>query len=244
MGSNAPSGSNTPSCTSLTDCINRYTTIKSELNSYPLASKYQTFQSNFDAYIQSSGISSIPYDSSGQNPLWKAAHDSWLELKTHLISYQTLNQNLTATLGTYGTQNINNLLQGLGTKQRSLSDLQNSLEAVNQEYDIAKSRQDSVKNANKDQSFFQGFSAMIGFTRPIKKLSVALFLGIGFFIIIMCGIILRDHFSSSLDIATQYTDLSDLTNFTSSGQFKMALVGVSFTFMVFAIATYLYFKYS
>jgi hypothetical protein len=231
-------GTNTPSCTSLTDCISLYTTQKTTLDAYSLDSKFQTFQDNLRAYIKSSGISSQPYDSSGLDPLWQAAHTSWLDLKGQLIAYQTLNHHLNTTLAIYRTNDMDTLLQDLGDKQTSLSDLKKSLETINQEYDIAKSRQDSVKNADKEQSFFQGFSAMVGFTKPIKKLSVALLMGIGFFITIMCGIILRDHFSSSLDVASQYADFSQLTEFTSSGQFKMALAGITITFMIFAIVTY------
>ena len=107
--------------------------------------------------------------------------------------------------------------------------------------DISKSRQQSIITTESDQSYLQGFSGKIGFIHPIKPTSVALLLGLGFFIFFVCAIILRDFFTTSAEVASQFVSFTEIMQYAGSGTFRSVLLGTALAFILYGIGLYVYF---
>ena len=198
------------------------------------------FTNKLGTYIRSAGINQSPNSNS---PLYLATDNSWKKIIKLLQSYQTLTKDMTASVAQYNgiTGAETNEISAITALKGTLNQKNNELQQSQTDLEIAQSRQESVTNAKIDQSFIQGLSGMIGFTHPIKPTSIALLMGLGFFIFFVCGLILKDFFSTSADIASQYFNLNEIVSYLSLGSSRAILVGVVAAFILYAIGLYLYF---
>jgi hypothetical protein len=201
-----------------------------------------TFINNLGTYIRSGGISS---STSNMNPNYINTSNSWNSVTDILSQYQDLTSSMASSLKNYVNPDSSTTISSqITTKTARLNSLQNELTKLKKDLDVANSRQDSLSTANTSQSYVQGFSGMVGFTRPIKPVTVALLIGLGFFVFFVCGLILKDFFTTSAEVASQYFDMNELLSYTTSTSFRAVLTGIIVTFLVYAILLYFYFKYT
>ena len=201
-----------------------------------------TFINNLGTYIRSGGISS---STSNMNPNYINTSNSWNSVTDILSQYQDLTSSMASSLKNYVNPDSSTTISSqITTKTARLNSLQNELTKLKKDLDVANSRQDSLSTANTSQSYVQGFSGMVGFTRPIKPVTVALLIGLGFFVFFVCGLILKDFFTTSAEVASQYFDMNELLSYTTSTSFRAVLTGIIVTFLLYAILLYFYFKYT
>jgi len=225
--------------------IPRYQTTKSQLdgklsNTGTTTNNITAFINNLQSYIRSGGANINNTDES--DPLWTAARDKWTAITTDLNEWKSLNQTLLNALNTGASSgDISSVMTIVSQKQATVQGLQTNLEEKLQDLDISKSRQQSIVTTESDQSYLQGLSGKIGFLHPIKPTSVALLLGLGFFIFFVCAIILRDFFTTSAEAASQFVSFTEIMRYTSSNTFRAVLLGTVFAFILYAVGLYVYF---
>jgi hypothetical protein len=226
---------------------NDIATFQTQLNSLDTTYSSTTinnidvFVKNLQSYIQSGGAN-INNPDSESDPLWTAAHNKWTAITTDLNAWKNLNQTLLAALGTSTRSgDISSIMTIISQKQGIVQEKQDILEVKLQDLDISQSRQQSIITTESDQSYLQGFSGKIGFLHPIKPTSVALLLGLGFFIFFVCAIILRDFFTTSTEAASQFVNIGEIMRYTGSGTFRGVLLGIIVAFILYGIGLYLYF---
>jgi hypothetical protein len=212
-------------------------TLFSSTNNVPAA-----LQRNLKVYIQSGGINTQAAQDE-DNPLYKNVRDSWIDANTMINSYQNLTKSMTTALSGYNglTAAQSGAITSMRDANSSLQLLNNKLKESQQDLDIATSRQESVTKSKVNQSYTQGFAGNIGFTRPLKPTSVALLMGLGFFIFFVTCLILKDYFTISADIAAQFFSMNEIVEHLSSNTARSVTIGVVATFIVYAAALYVYF---
>ena len=212
-------------------------TLFASTNNVPLS-----LQSNLALYIQSGGINTQASQDSN-NPLYQNVYNSWTNTNTMIKSYQNLSQAMTSALAGYNglTTAESSAITSMAAASSNLQSLSNVLQQSQQDLDIARSRQESVTTATTNQSYVQGFAGKIGFTKPLKPTSVALLMGLGFFIFFVTCLILKDYFTVSADIAAQFFSMNEIMEYLSSSTARSVTLGVVGTFIVYAAALYIYF---
>lgn len=231
----------------ISEDINNFITAKTALDT-----KFSVFsgtnnvpaalQSNLTEYIRSAGINTQAAQDSN-NPLYRNVYNSWTDANVMINSYQNLTSAMASGLKTYNglSTSDSSYLRNISGLESNIRQLKIDLKTSKQDLDIAKSRQESVQNAPINQSYFQGIAGKIGFTRPLKPTSVALLMGLGFFIFFVSCLILKDYFTTSADIAAQFFSLNEITEHLSSNTSRSVMIGVVATFVLYAASLYVYF---
>ena len=199
------------------------------------------FVNNLQSYIRSGGAN-LNNPNGESDPLWTAAHDKWTAITSDLTAWKNLNETLLTALSE-GTSSgdVSSGTTAISQKQGIVQEKQDILKDKIQDLDISKSRQQSIVTTESDQSYLQGFSGKIGFLHPIKPTSVALLLGLGFFIFFVCAIIIRDFFTTSSEAASQFVSFSEIMRYTGSSTFRLVLLGTVFAFILYGVGLYVYF---
>lgn len=199
------------------------------------------FVNNLQTYIRSGGAN-LNNPNGESDPLWTAARDKWTAITSDLTAWKNLNETLLTALSE-GTSSgdISSGMTAISQKQGIVQEKQDILKDKLQDLDISKSRQQSIVTTESDQSYLQGFSGKIGFLHPIKPTSVALLLGLGFFIFFVCAIIIRDFFTTSSEAASQFVSFSEIMRYTGSSTFRLVLLGTVFAFILYGVGLYVYF---
>jgi hypothetical protein len=215
---------------------NKYNTFRST-NNVP-----ENLKSNLAAYIKSGGINTQSSDDQ-QNPLYRNLFNSWTNTKIMLNGYQNLSQAMADALKSYNglSPSESRSITNIANLNLNIEKLNKELQQSQTELDIATSRQESIENASTDQSYIQGFSGYIGFTRPLKPTSVALLMGLGFFIFFVTCLILKDYFTTSSDIASQFFSLNQMMETLSTHTSRSVMIGIVITFILYAAGLYVYF---
>ncbi len=197
---------------------------------------YARFQSAFTKYVQSGGVSQYGDDST--DPDYNESQEAWTKIRDNLTRYQTFNTELSESL-----QKESDIPVGESTfekKQQVLMDLQSKLEKQKTHLEIAKSRQQSIPNATLHQSRVQGFAGRLGFTRPLKPVTIAILVGTAVFLCILTFLILRDFFAIGSGEMT-YEAQSGFTAIFANPMFRTIVFTVSISLILFAIGLYIYF---
>jgi len=230
----------------ITQDLSNYTTRNSQIN-YNIANNLPTyitlFNSNLGQYVKSGGFNNVVSNSNVLTPSYLGATSNWSNIQTMLSNTQQLTKDMTASLADYNGTNSDetNDINRINTTTGNINTELLNLKQVKVDLDISTSRQDSIVSSTKDQSYVQGLSGKLGFTRPIKPTSVALLIGIGFFILFVTGLILKDFFMLSADIAAEYFSLSEISSYLSASTSRSIILGIVGTFTLYAIGLYVYF---
>ena len=231
--------------TDINQDVSNFNTAKSELDSKFISFSANVpvqLQTNLGAYIRSGGINTqAPQDSN--NPLYRNVYNSWTDANVMIKSYQNLTEAMTNSLAEYNGSSTSTSVDvnTFTSLQSNITEKKKELKQSEQDLDIALSRQRSIEKAPIDQSYLQGFSGRIGFTRPLKPTSVALLMGLGFFIFFVSCLILKDYFSTSADIAAEFFNFDELKEYLSSNTSRSVMIGVIATFVSYAAILYIYF---
>lgn len=232
----------------IADVLSNYHTRNDEIN-YSISTNLPTyitlFNTNLSQYIKSGGFDQVIGNpqSNIPTPSYLNTASNWTNIQNLLSNSQKLTKDMTATLARYNGTNSDetNNVNSISTIKNNIITAQSNLTQSQIDLDISTSRQDSITTSTTDQSYVQGLSGKIGFINPIKPTSVALLIGVGFFILFVTGLILKDFFMLSADIASEFFNLSEIASYLSASTSRSIILGVVGTFMLYAIGLYVYF---
>ncbi len=185
-------------------------------------------------FVSRAGISQNPASDADYN----TANNIFNELSALEKNYITLNTNLSAAIRQMtSASDVQNKLQTVGTLRNDIINLERELKDVKQDANTSLARQDSVEKPAQSVSFYQGFGANLGFTKPLHKLSIPILIGFGILLLFFSGLILRDFFSPTVG---SYGAMNDIgvegvfSLFTDSRAISV-LSGVVFVIIVITI---------
>ena len=189
--------------------------------------------SNIKQYVNTAGISTDP----NQNQYYNQANAQFSTILEYERQYQELNNQLTIKIKELaGDSDITSKLQQIGSLRNDIAKLEKELEAVKQDADTSRSREKTVKNPRVDLSWYQGFGAKVGFTKPLHQISVPILMGFGVLLLFLSGLLLQDFFHSPV---TDYAAPSEgLFSLFTDSRFYAVLGGITLVTIVLSILAY------
>jgi len=187
-------------------------------------------------YTNSAGISQNPTSNSD----YTSANELFKKIQSYEKEYVQLNKEVSEVIrGLSGSSDIDNKLQEVGTLQQSILKSKKELESLTQDVDTSLSRQYSIEHPRQELSWHQGFSAKMGFTKPLYQTSVACMIGLGILLLFLSTLMLRDFFSTSQGAIPAPSGSIDgmgsvFSVFTDS-RFLSLLTGVSLSLIVIVV---------
>jgi hypothetical protein len=112
------------------------------------------------------------------------------------------------------------------------------VEQYKKDSETSKTRQASVETTRQTPSYYQGFSGRIGFTRPLKKLSIPILLGFGIMLLFLSGLLLKEFFVGPQDVLTSGYGTESMLGVFSDARFYAVLAGITFVSVVLGILAY------
>lgn len=195
-------------------------------------------KANFRYYVNRAGISQNP---GGGDHSYDQAEQSLRWLTSGLKQYQELNKRISQQIQAMVTDgNLTSKLTLLGQVQDDLKHLEKELKITKQETETSRARQQQVDKPVADQSFYQGFGARLGFTKPLHIYSIPFLIGFGIFILFLSGLLLRDFFGPSLGPVTNTAvyDQAGILSFFTDARFYSVLAGATLVFTVVGALAY------
>lgn len=189
--------------------------------------------SNIKQYVNTAGISTNP----NENQYYSQANAQFGTILAYEKQYQYLTNDLTAKVKQLsGAADITSRLQQLGSIRNDIVKLEKELEAVKQDANTSRTREETVKNPRIDLSWYQGFGAKVGFTKPLHQISVPILMGFGILLLFLTGLLLKDFFNSP---TTDYVAPSEsLFSLFTDSRFYAVLAGITLVSIVLAILAY------
>jgi hypothetical protein len=110
--------------------------------------------------------------------------------------YAQLNSDMTKMINNMTSAgDVRNKLTQVGRLREGNNRLEEELKQVKREADTSKTRQDTVEHPRQQVSWYEGFGATIGFTKPLKVSSIPFLLAFGLMLLFMSALLLREFFS-------------------------------------------------
>jgi hypothetical protein len=192
----------------------------------------------FLAYVNRAGIAQNP---GGENAYYTSAENSLRWLTSGIKQYQALNKRISDHIQNLVTDsNLRSKLSQVGQVQDDINRLEKELKIAKQELETSIARQQQVDKPATDQSFYQGFGARLGFTKPLHVYSIPFLVGFGIFILFLSGLLLRDFFGPSLGSVanTAVYDRAGIMSFFTDARFYSVAAGASLVFAVVGVLAY------
>jgi hypothetical protein len=175
------------------------------------------------------------------NANYATANRIFQELNGYQQEYINLNKTLSATLrGLTASTDVQNKLQQIGTLNNDIVNLERELANAKQDVETSKARQTDIEKPRQDISYYQGFSGIIGFKRPLRLLSVPILITFGLLLLFISGLILRDFFLPASDGYNAGYGGSDegIFAFFTDSRFYAVMGGTALVISVVAILAY------
>jgi hypothetical protein len=132
--------------------------------------------------------------------------------------YSQLNSDMTKMINTMTSAgDVRNKLTQVGRLRESNNRLEEELKQVKREADTSKTRQDTVEHPRQQVTWYEGFGASIGFTRPLRLSSIPFLIAFGLLLLFMSGLLLREFFTPTVGSANAFYTT---TNEGLLGKFK------------------------
>jgi hypothetical protein len=188
-------------------------------------------------YTSSAGIT----PSGTTNAYYATANAKFQQLVGYQEDYSALIKRLSTTLrGLTSSADVQSKLVQITEKQGKITNLERELENAKQDVETSKARQTNVETPRQNISYYQGFSGLIGFTRPIKLFSVPILISFGLLLLFISGLILRDFFLPAFDgYNTGYGGYDgNIFEFFTDSRFYALMGGTALVITVVAILAY------
>ena len=179
------------------------------------------------------------------NSNYTTANRVFQQLAGYQQDYSNLIKRVSTTLrGLTSSADVQNKLQQIGVEQDKIVNLERELKNVKQDVETSKARQTDIETPRQNISYYQGFSGMIGFTRPIKLFSVPILIAFSLLLLFISGLILRDFFlPASNGYTTGYNtgyggSEGGIFSFFTDSRFYAVMGGAALVISVVAILAY------
>jgi hypothetical protein len=178
-----------------TGLMNQKTELDNRTTDTIVDQKVTAMNTAISRFVSRAGISQNPASDADYN----TANALFNELSALEKNYITLNTNLSAAIRQMtSASDVQNKLQTVGTLRNDILNLERELKDVKQDANTSLARQDSVDKPAQSVSFYQGFGANLGFTKPLHKLSIPILIGFGVLMLFFSSLILREFFSPTV----------------------------------------------
>jgi hypothetical protein len=145
---------------------------------------------NIAATVRSAGVG---LESSNNYTQARTLFNSLVQGQTQ---YSQLNSDMTKMINNMTSAgDVRNKLTQVGRLRESNNRLEEELKQVKREADTSKTRQDTVEHPRQQVSWYEGFGAAIGFTKPLRITSIPFLIAFGLLLLFMSGLLLREFFT-------------------------------------------------
>jgi hypothetical protein len=195
--------------------------------------KINSLNSYIGRYINRAGISPDP--NHDNDPDYINAININNDIEILQKNYVTLNNNLINEIKNMSaSSDIQNKLEIIAKLQQDIQKLQKELEYAKQDSDIAKTRQETVETPRTNLSFYQGFSGMIGFTKPLYHITIPILIGAGLLFLYLSGLLMNEFFIPNSEQIQMEPDGGIFSVFTDS-RFIAVIGGMTLVSVVLII---------
>lgn len=214
-------------------------TLDAKFTDTSITSKVSQMNSALARYVSRAGISKV--GNSASDPDYASAQSIFQELTSGVNQYTALNKRMAQQLGNLsGNADVQNKLRQVGELRQDIPRLEKELADTRLDLETANARQQNAIKPAEDTSFYQGFSATVGFTKPLHTYSVPILVGFGLLLLFLSGLMLRDFFMPTAGNAystSLYAEGGVFSLFTDSRFYSVAS-GAAFVFAVVGILSY------
>jgi hypothetical protein len=120
--------------------------------------------------------------------------------------YSQLNSDMTKMINNMTSAgDVRNKLTQVGRLRESNNRLEEELKQVKREADTSKTRQDTVEHPRQQVSWYEGFGASIGFTKPLHLTSIPFLIAFGLMLLFMSALLLREFFTPTAGAANTFS---------------------------------------
>ena len=186
-------------------------------------------------YINRAGISS---QGSPSDADYQSATQTFNSLQQLQQEYLKLINTLISGVAALSTDaDLTSKLQYVEKLKGDIVKLKKTLSDSTQDVDIANSRQDLVKTSNDKTSFYQGFGAKLGFSKPLRSITVPFLIGFSMLLFFISALLLKEYLTSSAKTAASSGVVAAgfATGLFSDSRFYAAFGGVLFTVVLVTI---------
>lgn len=212
----------------------------SQMNTYRASQEYTDLFNRFNAavsaYVASAGLNTDNRGTLRQNAL---------NVYNNLVLFQTvfilINQKLIELAKDDATSASGNV-RLIGNLQTDITNLKRGIKIVTNDLETAKSRQSNVEESSTKFSYYQGFASRIGFTKPLKPMSVPILMASGLFFLFLVALLFYDTFKPAQDnlggegvfskLKDFFQGLSDSITYDTTP--KSLMIGLGIGFALFA----------
>jgi hypothetical protein len=206
--------------------------LDSQTTDAVLENKINTMNNSILTYINKAGISTNPDGTSSE---YEKANSIFMEIQKSQKAYTSLNNDLLNEINELNSSDdLSNKLSSIGSLQQNLEKLKLELENAKNDVDISKTRQDSVEKAQIETSWYQSFSGMLGFTKPLHMISIPILMGFGILFLFLSALLLREFFMPQEGQSSISEDGTIFDVFTDS-RFYAVIGGMTLVFVTLGI---------
>lgn len=218
----------------------RKTALDSNTNNARVDSLVDQMNAAIGRYSAAAGI--MPSGTTSSD--YTTANNIFQQLAGYQQDYIGLNKNLSTTLRNISASaDVQNKLKEIGALRNDITNLERELKNAKQDVETSKARQTDVERPRQDISYYQGFSGMVGFTKPLKLFSVPILIIFGLLLLFISGLILRDFFLPSVGgydsgFGTYGASQEGIFSFFTDSRFYALMGGVALVISVVAVLAY------
>jgi hypothetical protein len=219
--------------------LQQKTEIDAAYNDAQVTSKINEMNAALARYTSRAGISASPDSQSDVD--YAQSQRAFSYLSNGITRYTDLNKNVSRQLANMsGNADVQAKLQQVGQLRQELPKLEKELKDLRNDLETAHARQGNTEKPEKDLSFYQGFGSIVGFTKPIHKVSVPILIGFGVLLLFLSGLMLREFFSVPTmtgALNSAYNSGGVMALFTDSRFYSVA-AGATLVFVVVGILAF------
>jgi hypothetical protein len=114
-------------------------------------------------------------------------------IKRNFLAYQNLNKDLSQIVRQATPQDIGSSLASVGQLQQDILQLKDDLKMAIADAEVAADRESQIQQDPVIVSNYEGIGAKVGLAKPLNRISVALLIGSGLFLIIVSVLLFKEN---------------------------------------------------
>uniref|UniRef100_A0A6C0IB41 Uncharacterized protein n=1 Tax=viral metagenome TaxID=1070528 RepID=A0A6C0IB41_9ZZZZ len=114
-------------------------------------------------------------------------------INRNFLAYQNLNKDLSQIVRQATPQDIGSSLASVGQLQQDILQLKDDLKMATADAEVAADRESQIQQDPVVVSNYEGIGAKVGLAKPLNRISVALLIGSGLFLIIVSVLLFKEN---------------------------------------------------
>jgi hypothetical protein len=155
------------------------------------------------------------------------------------IEYKSLINDLTRSLkGFSDDADIRTRLQEIGTLGNDIRKLELELKNVKQDASTSSTRKAALDYPDTKVSWYQGFGAAVGFSKPLHQFSITILIGFGILLLILSGLMMKEVFGPSEMDYSHDINSQGIYSILQDSRMYSVLGALTLVFVVLGILSY------